>query len=128
MRCSNKIATMRGQETAPDQRCIVDLRELKALELAARSKIVFHLGRWLVPSQGSGKVYSVSLSPPSCSCEDFELRGEPCKHVIADRVTLLEGLRHLPEEGGRDLWSDHGHDVARCAIAFPIAFGCGAFM
>jgi transposase len=64
----------------------VDLRELKALELAARSKIVFHLGRWLVPSQGSGKVYSVSLSPVSCSCEDFELRGEPCKHVIAARL------------------------------------------
>ena len=64
----------------------MDLRELKALELAARSKIVFHLGRWLVPSQGSGKVYSVSLSPPACTCEDFELRNEPCKHVIAARL------------------------------------------
>jgi transposase len=64
----------------------VDLRELKALELAARSRIVFHLGRWLVPSQTSGKTYSVSLSPPACTCEDFELRGEPCKHVIAARL------------------------------------------
>src|SRR6476661_3786053 len=72
----------------------VDLRELKALELAARSKIVFHLGRWLVPSQGSGKVYSVSLSPPACTCEDFELRSAGvadgdapvCKHVIAARL------------------------------------------
>src|SRR5215208_4431713 len=64
----------------------MDLRELKALELAARSRITFHLGRWLVPSQGSGKVYSVSLSPPSCTCEDFELRNEPCKHVIAARL------------------------------------------
>jgi transposase len=64
----------------------VDLRELKALELAARSRIVFHLGRWLVPSQTTGKTYGVSLSPPSCTCEDFELRGEPCKHVIAARL------------------------------------------
>ena len=70
----------------------MDLRELKALELAARARIVFHLGRWLVPSQGSGKVYSVSLSPPACTCEDFALRnsqgGEPapCKHVIAARL------------------------------------------
>jgi transposase len=71
---------------APDQRCIVDLRELKALELAARSRIVFHLGRWLVPSQTTGKVYSVSVSPPSCTCEDFELRQQPCKHVIAARL------------------------------------------
>ena len=86
MVCSNKIATMRGQEKAPDQRCVVDLRELKALELAARSKIVFHLGRWLVPSQGSGATYSVSLSPPACTCEDFALRNEPCKHVIAARL------------------------------------------
>jgi hypothetical protein len=64
----------------------MDLRELKALELAARSKIVFHLGRWLVPSQSTGTTYSVSLSPASCTCEDFELRQLPCKHVIAARL------------------------------------------
>jgi transposase len=71
----------------------VDLRELKALELAARAKIVFHLGRWLVPSQTTGKTYSVGLSPPSCTCEDFELRNSAsdgdtlvCKHVIAARL------------------------------------------
>ena len=73
----------------------VDLRELKALELAARSKIVFHLGRWLVPSQGSpGTVYRVELNPPSCNCEDFQLRSTGtadgdapvCKHVIAARL------------------------------------------
>lgn len=64
----------------------LDLRELKALELAARSKIVFHLGRWLVPSQTTGKPYPVAIDPPSCTCEDFQLRGEPCKHVIAARL------------------------------------------
>src|SRR3954453_5309327 len=74
--------------------CNVDLRELKALELAARAKITFHLGRWLVPSQSTGKTYPVSLSPPSCTCEDFELRSAGvsdgdapvCKHVIAARL------------------------------------------
>lgn len=84
---------------APDEVVTVDLRELKALELAARSKIVLHLGRWLVPSQGSGKVYSVSLSPPACSCEDFELRGEPCKHVIAAR--LWSRIRQRPRRRSR---------------------------
>src|SRR5947209_618761 len=72
----------------------VDLRELKALELAARSRIVFNLGRWLVPSQSSNKVYTVTLSPPSCTCEDFAVRGAGltdghvpvCKHVIAARL------------------------------------------
>jgi len=33
--------------------CNVDLRELKGLEIAARSKIVFADGSWLVPSQSS---------------------------------------------------------------------------
>src|SRR5690349_6507442 len=65
----------------------VDLRELKALELAARSRIVFHLGRWIVPSQTSNGTYSVTLDPPACTCEDFALRAQPCKHIIAARLT-----------------------------------------
>jgi transposase len=66
----------------------VDLRELKALEIAARSKIAFADGAWLVPSQGSpGMKYRVTLEPaPSCQCEDFQLRQQPCKHVIAARI------------------------------------------
>jgi transposase len=66
----------------------MDLRELKALEIAARSKIAFADGAWLVPSQSSpGTKYRVTLEPvPSCQCEDFQLRREPCKHVIAARL------------------------------------------
>jgi transposase len=64
----------------------MDMRELKALEIAARSKVVFHLGRWLVPSQTTGKVYPVTISPPSCECEDFALRQQACKHVIAAKL------------------------------------------
>jgi transposase len=77
---------MDENKTRPIEVATVDLRELRALELAARSRIVFNLGRWLVPSQSTGKTYSVSLSPPSCTCEDFELRQLPCKHVIAARL------------------------------------------
>jgi transposase len=66
----------------------VDLRELKALEIAARSKIAFTDGAWLVPSQSSpGTKYRVTLEPdPSCQCEDFQSRQEACKHVLAARV------------------------------------------
>jgi transposase len=66
----------------------VDLRELKALEIAACSKIAFAGGAWLVPSQASpGTKYRVTLEPaPSCQCEDFQLRQQPCKHVIAARL------------------------------------------
>src|ERR1700757_4635251 len=46
----------------------VDMRELKALELAAKSRITFADGAWLVPSQTSiGTVYRVTVGePPSC--------------------------------------------------------------
>jgi transposase len=67
----------------------MDLRELKALELAARTKIVFTDGVWLVPSQTSptGK-YRVTLNPIGCTCEDFLLRLQPCKHIHAARLVL----------------------------------------
>ena len=65
----------------------MDLRELKALEIAARCKITFADGAWLVPSQSSpGSKYRVTIDPPSVQCEDFALRQQPCKHVIAARV------------------------------------------
>ncbi len=62
----------------------MDLRELKALELAARAKIVFTNGHWLVPSQTTPSAsYRVVIEPPFCECEDFATRQQPCKHVRA---------------------------------------------
>jgi hypothetical protein len=48
------------------------MRELKALELAARSRIAFTEGGWLVPSQfAPGTLYRVTIgSLPSCEGED----------------------------------------------------------
>lgn len=63
----------------------MDLRELKGLEIAARRKLTFDGEAWLVPSQtGDGK-YVVTLRPDSCTCEDYSLRRQPCKHVHAAR-------------------------------------------
>ncbi len=63
----------------------MELRELKALEIAARSKIGFGDGVWQVPSQTSiSTKYRVTLGESqSCSCEDFQLHRKPCKHIIA---------------------------------------------
>lgn len=66
----------------------MDTRELKGLELAARSRIIFEDGFWSVPSQsGSGK-YRVDLKgdKPTCTCEDFVLRQGLCKHIHAARL------------------------------------------
>jgi transposase len=62
----------------------VDLRQLKALELAARTRIVFDGSAWLVPSQTTSTRYRVRIGDdPSCQCEDFILRQQPCKHILA---------------------------------------------
>jgi transposase len=77
----------------------MDMRELKALELAARAKIVFDGKAWSVPSQTTTSTsYRVVLTPTiSCSCEDFALTGKPCKHVIAARlVRERDGIEDAP--------------------------------
>ncbi len=65
----------------------MDLRELKGLEIAARTKIVFADGVWLVPSQTTTTKYKVVLDGrESCECDDFTLRQLPCKHIHAARL------------------------------------------
>jgi transposase len=66
----------------------VDLRELKALEIAARTRIEFVDGTWRVPSQHSPdrKYHVVLTGEVSCTCEDFQLRRQPCKHIHAARL------------------------------------------
>src|SRR5437016_10303846 len=72
----------------------MDAREQRGLEIAARCKVVRRGLGWSVPSQsGSGK-YTVTGLPrameggPRCSCPDFELRGQPCKHIFAVRMVI----------------------------------------
>jgi transposase len=66
----------------------MEMRELKGLELAARCRIVFQDGAWIVPSQRSSGKYRVTLAPHNdrCECDDFGLTGKPCKHIFAARI------------------------------------------
>src|SRR5436309_16011056 len=80
----------------------MDMRELKALELAARAKIVLaDDGTWRAPSQSTGGTYKVVTWPgaESCECEDWQLRQQPpyCKHLLAAKlVEEREGRRKAP--------------------------------
>jgi hypothetical protein len=49
----------------------MDMRELKGLEIAARCRIPFKDGVWLVPAQTGKGTYRVTLSPQgdTCTCE-----------------------------------------------------------
>jgi transposase len=66
---------------------IVDMRELKALEIAAKNRIGFDGTNWVVRSQSGICNYHVQVEPkPSCTCDDFQTRGQICKHIIAVRI------------------------------------------
>ncbi len=80
------------------------MRAYKALEIAASADRWLRVGvadgqvAYAIPSQfkpGLGYVVDVD----TCTCRDFELRQEPCKHVLAVRLHL----EHLSGEGGRSI-------------------------
>lgn len=68
-------------------------REIKGLEIAAKSKVV-RKGKsnlWLVPSQaGREEKYTVAMKDekPKCTCRDFEFRATKCKHIFAVEYTI----------------------------------------
>lgn len=63
----------------------MDTRELKGLELARRSKIEQRKTYWYVPSATHDGGYHVDYEATECSCDDFQTRQLPCKHVFAVR-------------------------------------------
>lgn len=59
-------------------------RQQRGLEIANCCHIAEQNGLWLVPSQSSKGRYRVdSRENPTCTCPDFETRGEKCKHIYA---------------------------------------------
>ncbi len=92
------------------------MRAYKALEIAASADRWLRVGvadgqvAYAIPSQfkpGLGYVVDVD----TCTCRDFELRQEPCKHVLAVRrqepckhvLAVRLHLEHLSGEGGRSI-------------------------
>ncbi len=63
-------------------------REQRGLEIAATKKLARRGDLWLVPSSTGRGTYVVDYDPATCTCPDFELRQEPCKHVYAVEYTV----------------------------------------
>src|SRR6185369_15847241 len=65
-------------------------REIKALQIAAKSKLTRKGNTWIVPSQAGHGEYEVTndLFEPRCTCPDFEFRQAACKHVFAVQYTI----------------------------------------
>jgi hypothetical protein len=69
----------------------MDARQEKALEIAAKSKIVKRGESYIVPLQsGPNKAYRLEMNPdsPTCTCPDFEYRLKPCKHIFATEIVI----------------------------------------
>ncbi len=60
-------------------------REVKALQIAAKSTLRRKGNVWLVPSQAGQGEYQVNVDPDffNCTCRDHEFTGSRCKHIYA---------------------------------------------
>jgi hypothetical protein len=94
----------------------MDARELKGMEIAATMPLRRDSKGWIVPSQTGNGTYRVAphptttykvaqgivpppegVQPWACACPDFELRRQPCKHVIA--VEFVIRREHVYPDG-----------------------------
>jgi transposase len=73
----------------------MNAREVQAKELVDRGRVVCDGSGWLVFSLTSPERYQVTLSPLFCSCPDFELRQEECKHTLAVRLSVARRAERL---------------------------------
>jgi hypothetical protein len=66
-------------------------REIKALQIAAKSRLTQKGNVWLVPSQAGHGEYEVRPDPqaPRCTCPDYEFRNARCKHIVAVEYVLM---------------------------------------
>src|ERR1043166_1710071 len=66
-------------------------REVKALQIAAKSKLTRKGNTWFVPSQAGQGEYEVTygLFEPRCTCPDYEFRNARCKHIVAVEYVLM---------------------------------------
>lgn len=71
-------------------------RQVRGLEIAARSRIRQENGVWRVPSQTGNGRYAVLFGgeSPVCTCPDYELRGGKCKHIFAVEY-VIEREQHV---------------------------------
>jgi SWIM zinc finger len=68
----------------------MDVRKERGLQLAQRGHIVKQGDGWQVLSQTGNGHYLVKLdNTPSCTCPDFEIRGQKCKHIYAVECLIV---------------------------------------
>ena len=66
-------------------------RQQRGMAIAALVRMEKHRLGYRVPSQSGNGSYIVDpdADNPCCSCPDFDLRQQPCKHIYAVQITAL---------------------------------------
>lgn len=69
----------------------MDAREMRGMQIAATTRLRKGTEGWTVPSQTGVGTYLVQEDVPgafgnTCTCPDYELRSQPCKHIIAVEI------------------------------------------
>jgi hypothetical protein len=76
----------------------MDAREVKGLHLATHAAIAQVGHNWHVPSATGSGIYAVNYEATTCTCDDFEIRQKPCKHIHAVRFVKAKNRgTALPE-------------------------------
>src|SRR5712691_13169273 len=67
-------------------------RKERGQQIAAQNRIRHTPNGYLVPSQSGWGKYAVIVEgpKPKCTCPDFELRNEPCKHIFAVQIVIQQ--------------------------------------
>ena len=77
------VAPWQGQDDGSSK------RKLRGMAIAAQVKVEKNRLGYKVPSQSGSGSYIVNLEgEPFCTCPDFELRQEPCKHIYAVELVI----------------------------------------
>jgi transposase len=90
---------------------MMNARENRGLAIAAQSQIIRQGNQWIVPSQTSGKLYTVDLFLSTCTCLDFAENAHKCKHLYAVELLLQrESGAQLPEPLPRKTYRQEWHE------------------
>src|SRR6185312_15207950 len=69
----------------------MDARQQRGQVIADTCKLTVKGPVWFVPSQSAGGSYAVRMDDghgnPTCTCPDYELREQKCKHIFAVEIT-----------------------------------------
>ncbi len=78
----------------------MSIRQQKGKAIAASGRVIKRGNLWLVPSQSGRGKYTVNAEAQSCSCPDFDIRRQPCKHIFAVEETI-ERIKTTVTENGK---------------------------